>query len=205
MKTPLEMKPEMKGGLEMKNTLEMNARNELEMNAGNEPEMKKVVEMNQTIHSNKTLKKAINNNKIQGDDNMGKDDKKLLEKIDKIDDENIKTQILNILAQDFNEEETDDFIVDINVDKVKKEVQITTHNYIVGLKFVTTETKMEVLSSIKRDLDIYDIGRFIVRDGIIKLHLNNTNMIPVAYYFLNLNTYLEVKRELANFGIEIIK
>ena len=28
----------------------------------------------------------------------------------------------------------------MNIDEIKKECQITTHNYIVGLKFVTTET-----------------------------------------------------------------
>ena len=79
----------------------------------------------------------------------------------------------------------------MNIDKIKKECQITTHSYIVGLKFVTTETVNEVISSIKRDINIYDkLCRFIIVDNRIELGLY-TNATPAIYYFTEQSTIME--------------
>lgn len=79
----------------------------------------------------------------------------------------------------------------MNIDEIKKECQTTTHLYIVGLKFVTTETVDEVISSIKRDIDIYDkLCRFIILDNRIELGLY-TNATPAIYYFTEQSTIFE--------------
>jgi|GEM_PF-2243416 len=79
----------------------------------------------------------------------------------------------------------------MNIDEIKKECQITTHSYIVGLKFVTTETVTEVMSSIKRDIKIYDkLCRFIIFNNRIELGLC-TNATPAIYYFTEQSTIFE--------------
>lgn len=79
----------------------------------------------------------------------------------------------------------------MNIDKIKKECQITTHSYIVGLKFVTTETVDEVMSSIRRDINSYDnLCRFILLNNRIELGLY-TNATPAIYYFTEQSTIFE--------------
>lgn len=79
----------------------------------------------------------------------------------------------------------------MNIDEIKKECQTTTRLYIVGLKFVTTETVDEVMSSINRDIKIYDkLCRFIVFDNRIELGLY-TNATPAIYYFTEQSTIFE--------------
>lgn len=79
----------------------------------------------------------------------------------------------------------------MNIDEIKKECQITTHNYIVGLKFVTTETVDEVMSSIRRDINIYDnLCRFIIFNNRIEIGLC-TNATPAIYYFTEQSTIFE--------------
>jgi hypothetical protein len=79
----------------------------------------------------------------------------------------------------------------MNIDEIKKECQITTHSYIVGLKFVTTETVDEVMSSIRRDINIYDdLFRFIIFNNRIEIGLC-TNATPAIYYFTEQSTIFE--------------
>lgn len=79
----------------------------------------------------------------------------------------------------------------MNIDKIKKECQTTTSLYLVGLKFVTTETVDEVMSSIKRDIQIYDkLCRFIIFNNRIELGLY-TNATPAIYYFTEQSTIFE--------------
>ena len=95
--------------------------------------------------------------------------------------------------------------MNVDIDKVKTEVQNTTTAYIVGLKFVTTETVDEVVHGIKRDLEIYpNIARFVTYDPIIKIGLT-TNATPCAYYFLNKEVYDKVVGKLPEFNIPITK
>lgn len=79
----------------------------------------------------------------------------------------------------------------MNIDEIKKECQITTHSYIVGLKFVTTETVDEVMSSIRRDINIYDnLCRFIIFNNRIEIGLC-TNATLAIYYFTEQSTIFE--------------
>lgn len=79
----------------------------------------------------------------------------------------------------------------MNIDEIKKECQTTTNLYIVGLKFVTTETVDQVMSSIKRDIQIYDkLCRFIIFNNRIELGLY-TNATPAIYYFTEQSTIFE--------------
>lgn len=79
----------------------------------------------------------------------------------------------------------------MNIDEIKKECQTTTNLYIVGLKFVTTETVDQVMSSIKRDIQIYDkLCRFIIFNNRIELGLC-TNATPAIYYFTEQSTIFE--------------
>ena len=79
----------------------------------------------------------------------------------------------------------------MNIDEIKKECQNTTNLYIVGLKFVTTETVNQVMSSIKRDIQIYDkLCRFIIFNNRIELGLY-TNATPAIYYFTEQSTLFE--------------
>lgn len=79
----------------------------------------------------------------------------------------------------------------MNIDEIKKECQTTTKLYIVGLKFVTTETVNQVMSSIKRDIQIYDkLCRFIILNNCIELGLY-TNTTPAIYYFTEQSTIFE--------------
>ena len=95
--------------------------------------------------------------------------------------------------------------IKVDIEKAKQKVQYTTHSYIVGLKFVTTETADEVLRGIKRDLDIYpNIARFVVKGNLIKIGLK-TNATPCAYYFMNQKVFDEVVSELPKFDIPIDK
>lgn len=78
----------------------------------------------------------------------------------------------------------------MNIDEIKKECQ-TTNLYIVGLKFVTTETVNQVMSSIKRDIQIYDkLCRFIIFNNRIEIGLC-TNATPAIYYFTEQSTIFE--------------
>ena len=85
----------------------------------------------------------------------------------------------------------------MNIDEIKKECQTTTNLYIVGLKFVTTETVDQVMSSIKRDIQIYDkLCRFIIFNNRIEIGLC-TNATPAIYYFTEQTTiYEEVLKQL---------
>lgn len=85
----------------------------------------------------------------------------------------------------------------MNIDEIKKECQTTTNLYIVGLKFVTTETVDQVMSSIKRDIQIYDkLCRFIIFNNRIEIGLC-TNATPAIYYFTEQSTiFEEVLKEL---------
>lgn len=85
----------------------------------------------------------------------------------------------------------------MNIDEIKKECQTTTRLYIVGLKFVTTETVDEVMSSIRRDINIYDkLCRFIILNNRIELRLY-TNATPAIYYFTEQSTIFgEVLKQL---------
>ena len=79
----------------------------------------------------------------------------------------------------------------MNMDEIKKECQTTTNLYIVGLKFVTTETVDQVMSSIKRDIQIYDkLCRFIIFNNRIEIGLC-TNATPAIYYFTEQSTIFE--------------
>ena len=79
----------------------------------------------------------------------------------------------------------------MNIDEIKKECQTTTNLYIVGLKFVTTETVDQVMSSIKRDIQIYDkLCRFIIFNNRIEIGLC-TNATPAIYYFTEQTTIFE--------------
>lgn len=85
----------------------------------------------------------------------------------------------------------------MNIDEIKKECQTTTRLYLVGLKFVTTETVDEVMSSINRDIQIYDkLCRFIIFNNRIELGLY-TNATPAIYYFTEESTiFKEVLKRL---------
>lgn len=79
----------------------------------------------------------------------------------------------------------------MNINEIKKECQTTTNLYIVGLKFVTTETVDQVMSSIKRDIQIYDkLCRFIIFNNRIEIGLC-TNATPAIYYFTEQTTIFE--------------
>lgn len=99
----------------------------------------------------------------------------------------------------------------MKIDEIKKECQITTHSYIVGLKFVTTETVAEVMSSIKRDIKIYDnLCRFIIVENRIELGLETT-ATPAIYYFTEkseiMKEVLKLLKELCkekNIGLTVI-
>ena len=99
----------------------------------------------------------------------------------------------------------------MNIDEIKKECQNTTNLYIVGLKFVTTETVDQVMSSIKRDIQIYDkLCRFIIFNNRIELGLY-TNATPAIYYFTDeskiMEEVLKLLKELCkekNIGLTVI-
>lgn len=79
----------------------------------------------------------------------------------------------------------------MNINEIKKECQTTTNLYIVGLKFVTTETVDQVMSSIKRDIQIYDkLCRFIIFNNRIEIGLC-TNATPAIYYFTEQSTIFD--------------
>lgn len=79
----------------------------------------------------------------------------------------------------------------MNIDEIKKECQTTTNLYIVGLKFVTTEIVNQVMSSIKRDIQIYDkLCRFIIFNNRIEIGLC-TNATPAIYFFTEQSTVFE--------------
>lgn len=80
----------------------------------------------------------------------------------------------------------------MNIDEIKKECQITTHSYIVGLKFVTTETVDEVMSSIRRDINIYDdLCRFIIFNNLIEIGLCTMQHLQ---YITSLNKAQSLKK-----------
>lgn len=120
------------------------------------------------------------------------------------------TQTLNknLKQTTYNEKlnpQTGDDTMKIDVDKIKQEVQTSTHKYIVGLKFVTNETPESVLRSIKEDIRITPICRFVVSSNTIVLHLDKSNMQPIAYYFLNKDTMERVLKELPTLKYPLTK
>lgn len=118
------------------------------------------------------------------------------------------TQTLNknLKQNTYNENlniQTGDDTMKIDIDKIKQEVQTSTFKYIVGLKFVTNETPESVLRSIKEDIKITPICRFVVSDTTIVLQLDKSNMQPIAYYFLNKDTMERVLKELPTLNCSI--
>lgn len=139
------------------------------------------------------------------EDNMNQEftDKELINKVQQIEDKELKTTVLKIL----NGEDTikDSKIMEVNIESIKKEIQTNTQKYIIGLKFVTTETPDQVLNSIKIDLRINPLSRFVMysKKRYIKLQLDNSNMQNICYYFLNSETFYEVMRKLITLNVPI--
>lgn len=92
-----------------------------------------------------------------------------------------------------------------DLEKVKQEVQKGTSHYILGIKFVTTETSEIVIQTIKKDMMIYkNINRFIIQDNVLEVRLDN-NATLCAFYFFKSEVLAEVLEKLPELNVEILK
>ncbi|MBR2557042.1 MAG: hypothetical protein IKE95_01525 [Methanobrevibacter sp.] len=92
----------------------------------------------------------------------------------------------------------------LNIDKAKGKIQKDNSNYIVGAKFVTKENAETVISSIEKDLRIYNNAvRFIIRDNMIEIMLDS-NATLCVYYFTGIEVFRDVVRALPEFGLDIL-
>ena len=109
------------------------------------------------------------------------------------------------LIKKTNKELTRGDTVKLNIDTAKLKVQGDTTNYIMGIKFVTYEDPEIVLFSIKKDLMVFpNIIRFVIKDNMINLRLDNNGTV-YTYYFTKKRVFDKVVDKLGQFNKPILK